>query len=142
VRYAIDRDALGRTRSAVVHGQSAQGTFAVVLEGDGEGGWHVDGAPAPHLDGALDVDLESSSMTNAFPVGRLDLRPGERADAPAAWVRQLDGAVERLEQRYERLAGAGERYAYVSLADGFRSELAYDASGLVLDYPGIATRAG
>ena len=81
-------------------------------------------------------------MTNAFPVARLDLRPGERADAPAAWVRQLDGAVERLEQRYERLAGAEERYAYVSLADGFRGELAYDASGLVLDYPGIATRAG
>ena len=89
MRYAIDRDALGRTRSAVVHGQSTQGTFAVVLEGDGEGGWHVDGGPAPRLHGVLDVDLESSAVTNAFPVHRLDLRPGERADAPAAWVRQL-----------------------------------------------------
>ena len=47
-------------------------------------------------------------------------------------------AVERLEQRYLRLDDDGERrrYHYTSPRFGFECELGYDASGLVLDYPG------
>jgi hypothetical protein len=41
----------------------------VTLRADGDGSWVVDGRPAPQLDGCLDVDLESSSMTNAFHGG-------------------------------------------------------------------------
>ena len=113
------------------------------LEADGRGGWLVDGVAAPHLDGCLDVDLESSSLTNAFPVNRLGLAPTESADAPAAYVRALDLVVERLEQRYVRIddGSGGGRYDYTSPAFDFRCELAYDAAGLVLDYPGIASRA-
>jgi len=114
-----------------------------VLEADGGGRWTVDGRPRPDLDGCLDVDLESSSFTNAFPVHNLGLAVDEGAEAPAAYVRALDLGVERLEQRYVRLddsAASGPRYDYTSPAFAFRCELAYDASGLVLDYPGIATR--
>jgi uncharacterized protein len=143
VRYAIDLDRRWRTRWAQATGQSLHGARSVHLEADGRGGWRVDGRAAPQLDGCLDVDLESSSLTNAFPVNRLALEPGERADAPAAYVRALDLAVERLEQRYVRIDdGTGpQRYDYTSPAFAFRCELAYDAAGLVLDYPGIATRA-
>jgi hypothetical protein len=52
-------------------------------------------------------------------------------------------AVERLEQRYTRLPDddAGRtRFDYWS--PDLQCELVYDESGLVLDYPGIATRAG
>jgi uncharacterized protein len=143
VRYAIELDRHWRTRSAQVSGQSSQGTRSVQLEADGDGRWRVDGRAAPQLDGCLDVDLESSSLTNAFPVNRLRLEPGDRADAPAAYVRALDLAVERLEQGYVRIddGTAGGRYDYTSPAFDFRCELVYDAGGLVLDYPGIASRA-
>jgi hypothetical protein len=143
VGYAIELDEAWRTRAARVWGRSSRGTHEVMLEGDGHGRWRVDGRSAPHLDGCLDVDLESSSLTNAFPVNRLGLPPGGAADAPAAYVRALDLAVERLEQRYVRIDdGAGrERYDYTSPAFDFRCELVYDESGLVVDYPGIAARA-
>jgi hypothetical protein len=113
------------------------------LQSDGSGGWWIDGEPAPHLDGCLDVDLESSSFTNALPVHRLELRVGEQADAPAAYVRSVDLRVERLEQRYTRLEDdAGrERYHYAAPTFDFECELLYDKSGLLLDYPGIAARA-
>jgi uncharacterized protein len=57
-------------------------------------------------------------------------------------VRALDLNVCRLEQRYVRIdEGAGrERYDYTSSTFDFQCELTYDESGLVLDYPGIATR--
>ena len=90
------------------------------------------------------MDLESSSLTNAFPVHRLGLGVGAEADAPAAYVRALDLSVERLEQRYVRLEDDGsrrERYRYTAPAFGFECQLLYDEYGLVLDYPGIAVRA-
>ena len=143
VRYAIELDEHWRTRTARVSGQSMLGTRAVLLESDARGSWMVDGDAAPHLDGCFDVDLEASSLTNAFPVHRLAIGPGDAADAPAAYVRALNLEVERLEQRYVRINdGAGhQRYDYTSPAFDFRCELVYDEAGLVLDYPGIAVRA-
>jgi hypothetical protein len=124
------------------HRDARDGFEVVFLRAAGSGGWRVNGADAPHLDGCLDVDLESSACTNAFPVHRLGLQVGQEADAPAAYVRALDLSVERLEQRYLRMEhqGSGERYDYTSPAFDFRAQLVYDESGLVLDYPGIATR--
>jgi hypothetical protein len=145
VSYAIDLDAGWRARRAVVSGRTRHGHAERVLEADGGGRWTVGGRARPDLDGSIDVDLESSSFTNAFPVRRLGLAVGEGAEAPAAYVRALDLTVERLEQRYVRLADDddardGRRYDYTSPAFGFRCELAYDPSGLLLDYPGFATR--
>jgi hypothetical protein len=142
VRYAIELDEAWHTLSAEISGQSAQGTREVTLEGDGDGIWRFDGRDASHLDGCLDVDLESSSVTNAFPVHRLALRPGGQAPAPAVYVRALTLEVERLDQHYRRTDdGSGhQRYEYSAPAFGFRRELVYDESGLVLEYPGLATR--
>ena len=135
LRYVIELDEAWHTRRAEV---AALGGRSVVHEADEPGRSRHDGAPAPHLDGLLDVDLESSALTNAFPVRRMALAVGEARDAPAAYVRALDLAVERLEQRYRRLGDA--RYHYASPAFGFECELEYDDAGLVLDYPGIAMR--
>ena len=82
-------------------------------------------------------------MTNALPVHRMDLRVGDRASAPAAYVRAVDLSLERLGQDYVRTADEGghQRYEYAAPAFGFACRLVYDESGLVLDYPGIAVRA-
>jgi uncharacterized protein len=142
VHYEIVVDAAWRTRTAWIRTHTAAGCRDVTVEADGAGRWLLDGAPAPALDGCRDVDLEASACTNAFPVQRLGLAVGVAADAPAAYVRALAPGVERLEQRYERLADDGDRhrYHYISPAFAFEAVLAYDASGLVVDYPGIAVR--
>ena len=144
VSYAIEVDGTWRTRSARVTGRSATGVRETAIRGDGVGHWLVDDQVAPHLEGCLDVDLESSAMTNALPVHRMRLGPGARSPAPAAYVRCLDLSVERLEQEYERATddGAHQRYDYASPGFDFYGRLVYDASGLVLDYPGIAVRVG
>jgi hypothetical protein len=144
VEYVIDLDGTGATRSARIRGRSAAGFSLTLLEADGAGRWLVDGVPAPHLDGCLDVDLESSAMTNALPVRRMGLAPSARAEAPAVYVRAVGLAVERLEQAYLRAPdeAALQSYDYAAPAFGFTCRLTYDESGLVLDYPGIAVRAG
>ncbi len=142
VDYAIELDGAWATRAARVSCRSEAGHRTTSLEADREGHWRVDGHAAPHLDGCLDVDLESSAMTNAFPVHRLRLAVGARADAPAAYVRAPDLAVERLGQTYERITDEGgqQRYEYAAPVFDFACRLAYDDSGLVLNYPGIAVR--
>ena len=143
VHYAVSLSPEWVTRSARVHGFAAAGRRELSLEADGAGRWRLNGEPARGLDGCMDVDLESSSLTNAFPVHRLGLEIGRQADAPAAYVRALDLSVERLEQRYLRLddAETHQRYHYSAPRFEFECELVYDESGLVIDYPGIAVRA-
>jgi hypothetical protein len=140
VDYEIELDAAWCTRAARIRLRSPAGARELAVAADGRGGWRIDGAPAPHLDGCLDLDLESSALTNAFPVARMRLALGAGAEAPAAYVRALDLAVERLEQRYVRVAPAA--YDYTAPAFDFACRLVYDDAGLALDYPGIAVRAG
>ena len=144
VEYAIEVDAAWATRSATIRGRSAAGSCSARLQADGHGRWLVGGQPAPRLDGCLDVDLEASAMTNALPVRRMSLPAGVAGAAPAAYVRAVGLAVERLEQTYARTTdeARGQRYDYAAPAFGFAARLVYDESGLVLDYPGIAVRAG
>ncbi|MEV0824411.1 putative glycolipid-binding domain-containing protein [Nonomuraea rubra] len=138
VEYAIDLDAGWVTRRARITSRSAAGTRSTLLECDGAGGWRIDGTPAPHLHGCLDVDLESSAMTNTFPVHRLCLEPGAGSPAPAAYVRAPDLGAERLDQRYAR--AGGRDYDYAAPVFGVECRLVFDEYGLVLDYPGLATR--
>jgi uncharacterized protein len=142
VGYMITLDTNWITRDAKVHGRSASGRRELSIEADGAGSWRVNGDPAPHLNGCLDLDLESSSLTNAFPVHRLTLKVGEEAQAPAAYLRALDLSVERLEQRYLRIDddGGRQRYRYAAPRFDFECDLAYDRSGLILTYPGLAVR--
>lgn len=137
VHYEISVDALWRTREVHVHNDTARGRRSTVLVSDGKGSWTVDGRSAPQLDGLYDVDLEASACTNTLPVHRLDLPLGDVVTAPAAYVQALDLQVRRLNQSYRRLDD--HRFDYHS-EGGFNAVLVYDKYGLVLDYPGIATR--
>jgi uncharacterized protein len=144
VAYDIHCDDAWRTRYAQITGTSAAGIQSLVLEADGRGGWRVNGAVVPDLGGCLDVDLESSALTNTLPVHRLRLATGEAQAAPAAYVRAVGLTVRRLEQTYRREAtdGSGQRYSYRAPEFDFAAELVYDEAGLVLHYPGIARRVG
>lgn len=138
VQYVIllNRDWL--TRSARITSRSRESTLVTAIEADGQGHWRIDGIPAAQLDGCLDLDLEASAMTNTFPVRRL--RPGTVGEvaAPAAYVRAVGLTVQRLEQTYAR---SGEReYDYTAPEFDFTARLVYDPYGLIVDYPGIASR--
>ena len=124
VAYTIELDPRWRTRRAVVRGESLLGARETRIEADGDGRWLVGEEHVAALDGCRDVDLESSAVTNAFPVRRLMLEVGQRAQAPAAWVRALDLRVERLDQEYERIGDGRDghaRFAYAAPALDFHT---------------------
>ena len=140
VAYRLALDAGWRSRGATVVTRTGDGPLRTTRVARTGGEWSVDGVRVPGLAGCLDVDLESSALTNAFPMRRLALAVGDAAAAPAAYVR-VGGEVERLEQRYHRLPGQELTVDYAAPAFGFTATISYDAAGLVLDYPGIGHRA-
>lgn len=137
VRYLIELDAAWQTVRVDVAGRSRTGLRQTSLQRFDGDSWTIDDVPAPQLSGCADVDLESSAVTNTLPIHRLEFAEGEPVPCPAAYVR-ADLTVERLEQTYT--ARSGLRFDYAAPAFGFAAELRYDRSGLIVDYPGIATR--
>src|SRR5262249_43049431 len=111
------------------------GTRETSLQRDGTTHWLVDGALAPHLDGCLDVDLESSALTNSLPIRRLGLSIGAPAAAPAAYVRAPHLAVARLDQASTRIPDDDMHQRYANSATAFKlaCRLVYVEYGLVLD---------
>jgi hypothetical protein len=61
-------------------------------------------------------------MTNALPVRRLGLPVAAGAAAPAAYVRAVGLAVERLEQTYARIPDDAGRQVYDYAAPSFDFE--------------------
>lgn len=142
VRYDI---ALGQdwsTRSALISADVEAGSYTVEAVRDESGRWRIDGEPRPDLDGCLDIDLECSAVTNTLPLHRLPLLAGQRVEVPAVFVHAATGAVTRLEQSYRLLRRGPDapRVEYTSTTFDFEATLSFDAAGLILDYPGLATR--
>lgn len=135
LRYRVDANAAWETLYAEVEGQVGSRPLHLVVQRSASGDWTVNGRPAPALRGLVDVDLGFTPATNLFPLRRLALRPGESADAAAAWLDDETWRFRPLPQRYERRAVHG--YWYESPAAGYAGLLTVTDDGFVREYPGL-----
>src|SRR5437879_5063268 len=84
-RYRITCDPLWRVRKLEV--SLVGDERRVEITADGTGNWaDAEGAPLPHLQGAIDIDLSASPFTNSLPIRRLGLPQGGSAEIQAAYV--------------------------------------------------------
>jgi Putative glycolipid-binding len=84
-------------------------------------------------------DLGWSPLFNSLPVmrdGLLELGPAR--DYVMRWVEVPSLEITMSEQRYEPLGNGLVRFS----SGSFTAEIRFDESGFVVDYPGIARRAG
>ncbi|SRR6266536_777727 len=129
------------------------------LRHDGRGNWSAEtavtadaplaepGGDVSQFTGAIDPDLGLSPLFNTMPVLRHRLlEDGSRADDfLMVWISVPNLQLHLSPQRYTHVREAGEMPAVVlfeSVGEGedFRQEIQFDADGLVVDYPQIATR--
>jgi uncharacterized protein len=155
--YELDCGPAFVTRRVQVRTRGDGWSRRVELQRTDESGWAVDvdaagDAPLPDpgrsmraFDDALDPDLGLSPLFNTMPVLRHDLhvRGGSR-DFVMLWISVPDLALHASEQRYTHIATRGsERVVrFESIGDGetFVADVTFDSDGIVIDYPGIATR--
>jgi hypothetical protein len=110
------------------------------LRVDTEGRWREEARAEAlvALDGCREVDIQVSPFTNSLPIGRLTLAQGHSAEIRAAYITVPELTLAPAPQRYTRFGP--ERYRYEGLGTGFAADIAIDADGLVLDYPGVFER--
>jgi uncharacterized protein len=138
--YRVECDAQWRVREvelSLLLGQWQE----LRLAADGNGHW-TDGAghALEALEGCSDVDLSITPFTNALPIRRLNLKPGESGELLAAYISAMEMNVSPSQQRYTCLQSGLYRYADEGLYRGFSADLTVDEDGLVIDYPGLFRR--
>jgi len=133
--YAIACDNEWRACEASVAGSI--GTQAVKLDIVAMLGarWALNGTEQPQVAGCLDVDLNFTPATNLIAIRRLALQIDDRAEAPAAWLRFPEFALERLEQHYHRVTL--DQYDYRAPGVGYAATLQVSEIGFVTRYPGL-----
>jgi hypothetical protein len=113
-----------------------------------DGYWLLDtgigsGGSRAEYDGAADIDLAYSPLFSALPIRRLRLHhePGDYEMA-MVFVELPTLAVRQVSQRYRTVStlDPSGRAVISFSSDGFEAELVVDANGIVVDYPGFATR--
>ena len=91
------------------------------------------------LDDADFFDLGWSPLFNSLPVIRDGLlEPGPARDYVMRWVDVPSLEVIKSEQQYEPLGNGLVRFR----SGSFTAEIGFDEDEFVVDYPGIARRAG
>lgn len=109
-----------------------------------DGRWVADpGGELGGLADALDCDLARCCLTNTMPVLRHRLLEDGQVDLVMAWVSVPDLTIEVSPQRYTHLRRLADGGAVVRFeSESFQADITFDASGFVVDYPGLARRAG
>jgi hypothetical protein len=95
---------------------------------------------------AIDPDLGLSPLFNTMPVLRHRIHEGGTAgDFSMVWISVPDLSLHVSPQRYTYLETRAQderviRFEAVGEDDGFVADVIFDRDGLVVDYPGIASR--
>jgi hypothetical protein len=126
--------------------RSVRGQWSAEAAVIGEAPLPLPGGDTGQLDGVLDPDLGLSPLFNSMPVLRHALHDGGTAgEFFMVWISVPDLAIHRSAQRYTYLETLPDgnrvvRFEAVGEGEDFVAEIVFAANGLVVDYPGIATR--
>lgn len=111
----------------------------------GEGQWLVDrgaGSERNAFDGAMDLDVAGCVLFNSLPIRRLGLhREAAEHELAVVYLSLPDLSVSLARQTYRTVSIDPAGGAVIEFRqDDFTAELTVDADGVVVDYPGVATR--
>ncbi|MFL5863394.1 MAG: putative glycolipid-binding domain-containing protein [Solirubrobacteraceae bacterium] len=126
--------------------RSPAGTWAQNASSEGGADLPEPGGDLSRLTKAADPDLGLSPLFNTMPVRRASIHEGgAAADFLMVWISVPDLSIHPSAQRYTHLETRSEHERVVqfqAIGNGvdFTADVVFDADGLVVDYPGIASR--
>jgi hypothetical protein len=131
--YRVYCDKAWHTRWGRVRGWIGGASVDFAIARNARGEWTLNDTVVPDLAHCIDLDLGFTPATNLLPLRRLNLQPGERAEAPAAWM-DLDGdTLGMVGQHYERRAESD--YWYEAPRFDYKALLRVTPEGFVTHYP-------
>jgi uncharacterized protein len=137
-QYEVSTDTAWKTRGANVSGFLGRKAIDLRIRSDRADRWEVNGVSKKSVQGCIDLDLGFTPATNLIVLRRLSLKVGQRAQAPAAYLRFPDMRFVLLPQSYFRIGPT--EYEYEAPTVGYSATLQVARSGAVIRYPGLFER--
>lgn len=144
-RAVVETQGAGWTRRLEIQ-RSRAGVWSASSQSAGKLGMPEPGGDPGELGEALDLDLGLSPVFNTMPVLRHDLHNGGGAeDFLMVWISVPDLSIHASPQRYTFLERRTDerrlvRFEGIGEGEDFVADVSFDAAGLVVDYPGVASR--
>ena len=138
VEYLVRTNARWETTSLELTAEFSERRQTQVYHGDGKGNWTKNGIPALEFAGCIDVDISLTPFTNSFPINRLSWRCNEPREIQVLFVDVLDQSTTVVRQCYTKRSDC--QFKFETVPNDFEALLTFDASGFVLDYPGLFVR--
>lgn len=98
-----------------------------------ETGWTVNGQPQPAVQSMVDLDYGFTPATNLQQICRMNLKVGDKADFPVAWLVAGVSSLVVLPQTYHRVSET--KYIYEAPTVPYRATLLIPEAGFAQDYP-------
>ncbi|GEP91192.1 hypothetical protein SAMN05660909_01920 [Chitinophaga terrae (ex Kim and Jung 2007)] len=138
IRYKVDLTSDWRTSAFHIREESVQAK-ELHLSSDLEGHWFdKDNNHIALFDNCMDIDISLTPFTNTLPVRRLQFNAHESKVLDMLYIKLPEFELQRVQQRYTRLAQ--HEYLYENVDNDFSARLPYDEFYIVKDYPGLFER--
>jgi len=132
--YSVNCDGDWKTVSGRIAGAVGERAVDDLIVRE-NGGWRLNGDPAPGLEGLDDLDLSFTPATNVLQLRRVELPTGRRIRLPAAWFDLETRRLSELEQIYERRDALSLSYRAPGV--GYEGLLELAPNGFIRRYPGL-----
>jgi hypothetical protein len=145
-RAVVETQGAGWTRNLEIQ-RSRAGVWRALSQSAGKLEMPEPGGDPTELGEALDLDLGLSPVFNTMPVLRHNLHNEGAQDFLMVWISVPDLSIHASPQRYTFLERRSDeqrlvRFEAVGEGEDFVADVQFDSDGLVVDYPGIASRIG
>ncbi|TIP30282.1 MAG: hypothetical protein E5X67_02260 [Mesorhizobium sp.] len=120
------------TRSGSVRGFIGPQSVDLTIIRD-ETGWTVNGQRQPAVQSMVDLDYSFTPATNLQQIRRMNLKVGDKADFPVAWLVAGASSLVVLPQIYHRVSET--EYIYEAPTVPYRATLLIPEAGFAEDYP-------
>ncbi|TIQ17285.1 MAG: hypothetical protein E5X51_31310 [Mesorhizobium sp.] len=120
------------TKSGSVRGFIGSQSVDLTILRD-EIGWTVNGQWQPAVQSMVDLDYSFTPATNLQQIRRMNLKIGDKADFPAAWLVAGTSSLVVLPQSYHRVSET--EYIYEAPTVPYRATLLISEAGFAQDYP-------
>ncbi|WJE14290.1 putative glycolipid-binding domain-containing protein [Halobacillus sp. ACCC02827] len=139
IRYSIKLGSDWKTKKVKIYKEDREEPFVVQTEKEDK--WYVNGCYDENMDGATNVDLSITPLSNMFPINRVSWEIGQKRTFKMVYIDVWKEEAAPVLQTYTYLGVDGGERVFQYKCREYETKIFVDESGVVMEYPRVFTLA-